>query len=136
MSKYTPAVEVGLDRMPEMARGSFDLRWMESNARGWGHQATPGPAGLRLQDVETGPYAEIPERGSSHGSMAPRGSFVPAETRSLGMYTLNDLSEVWSENAALLYDEAVVRQWNSVTDVPWHELRELPDDIERAVCQM
>ncbi len=136
MSKYTPAVETGLDRMREMARGNFDLRWMEANPEGWGHRATPGPAGLRLQDIETGHYAEIPEHGSSHGSMAPRGSAVPAETRSLGMYTMNELAEVWSENAALLYDEAVVRQWNSVTDVPWEKLEKLPDDIERAVCQM
>jgi hypothetical protein len=46
------------------------------------------------------------------------------------------MAEVWAENAGLLYDEAVVRQWNSVTDVPWHKLEKLPDDIERAVCQM
>jgi hypothetical protein len=52
------------------------------------------------------------------------------------MYTLNEMSEVWAENAATLYDEAVVRQWNSVTDIPWHKLEKLPDDIEKAVCQM
>ena len=57
MSKYTPAVETGLDRMREMARGNFDLKWMDSNPAGWGHKATPGPAGLRLCDVETGHYA-------------------------------------------------------------------------------
>ncbi|HZR81593.1 MAG TPA: ferritin-like domain-containing protein [Candidatus Binatia bacterium] len=136
MSKYTPNVEIGLDRMREMARGNYDLRWMSANPAGWGHKAEPGPLGIRLEDVETGHYAAIPEHGSPHGSMAPRGCEVPAETTSLGMYTLNELSEVWSENAAHLYDEAVVRQWNSVTDVPWHKLRELPDDIERAVCQM
>ncbi len=56
MGKYTPAVETGLDRMREMARGSFDLRWMHSNPEGWGHQATPGPTGLRLTDIESGHY--------------------------------------------------------------------------------
>ncbi len=136
MSKYTPAVEAGFDRMREMARGNFDLGWMNANPAGWGHVATPGPAGLRMRDVETGVYGQVPERGSKHGSMAPRGSEVPPETPSLGMYDLNDMAEVWAENAALLYDEAVVRQWNSVTDIPWHELEKLPDDIERAVCQM
>ncbi len=68
--------------------------------------------------------------------MAPRGCHVPPGTPALGMYTVNDMAEVWAENAALLYDEAVVRQWNSVTDVPWHKLQKLPDDLERAVCQM
>lgn len=29
--KYTPAVEVGLDRMREMAKGNFDLNWMHAN---------------------------------------------------------------------------------------------------------
>jgi len=136
MSRYTPAVEMGLDRLRDMARGNFDLRWMQANPAGWGHEVTPGPAGLRLRDVEHGHYAQIPEHGSSHGSMAPRGAEVPPETRSVGTYTLNEMSEVWAENAGLLYDEAVVRQWNSVTDVPWHKLQKLPDDIERAVCQM
>jgi hypothetical protein len=136
MSKYTPAVEAGLDRMRGMARGNYDLSWMDANPEGWGHRATPGPSGLRLRDVETGAYGCPPQHGSKHGSMAPRGSYVPAETPALGMYSLNELAEVWADNAALLYDEAVVRQWNSVTDIPWHKLSRLPDDIERAVCQM
>jgi len=136
MSRYTPVVDTALDRMREMVRGNFDLRWMDANPAGWGHAATPGPAGLRLRDVETGYYGRVPEDGSAHGSMAPRGCAVPPGTRSLGMYTLNEKSEVWAENAGLLYDEAVVRQWNSVTDVPWDRLEKLPDDLEKAVCQL
>lgn len=136
MGKYTPTVEIGLDRMREMARGNVDLAWMDANPAGWGHKITHRPGELRLADIDTGYYAQIPERGSSHGSMAPRGCLVPEGTRSLDMYTLNEMSEVWAENAAELYDEAVVRQWNSVTDVPWDKLQKLPDDIEKAVCQM
>jgi hypothetical protein len=133
---YSSVVEEGLDRLSEMVRGNFDLGWMTANPDGWGHVVTPGPAGLGLRDVEIGHYGQVPEYGSSHGSMAPRGSFVPKNTPSLSMYDLNAKAEVWSDNAALLYDEAVTRQWNSVTDVPWHKLEKLPDDIERAVCQM
>ena len=136
MTKYSPTVEAALDRLRDMARGGFDLTWMDVNPEGWGHVVTPGRLGLGLADVDTGHYAEIPERGSAHGSMAPRGCYVPEDTPSLDLYTLNEMSEVWSENAAALYDEAVVRQWNSVTDVPWHKLEKLPDDIERSVCQM
>ncbi|MFQ5479232.1 MAG: ferritin-like domain-containing protein [Candidatus Binatia bacterium] len=136
MARYSAVVSDGLDHMAEMAGGNFDLGWMESNPGGWGHKATAGPAGLGLKDVETGHYGVIPERGSAHGSMAPRGSFVPDNTPSLDMYTVNEMSEVWSENAAALYDEAVTRQWNSVTDVPWDKLEKLPDDLEKAMCQM
>jgi hypothetical protein len=136
MSAFSPVVEEGLERMLAMVRGDFDLTWMDSNPTGWGHRVQPGPSGLGLRDVDTGPYGVVPEYGSSHGSMAPRGSFVPADTPSLGMYDLNDKATIWSDNAALLYDEAVTRQWNSVTDVPWHKLQKLPDDIEKAVCQM
>jgi hypothetical protein len=136
MGRYSPVVEQGLDRLSEMVRGNFDLQWMEANPEGWGHRAQPGPIGLRLKDVETGHYGRVPEYGSEHGSMAPRGSAVPEDTPSLGMYDLCEKAEVWSDNAASLYDEAVTRQWNSITDVPWHKLEKLPDDIEKAVCQM
>jgi hypothetical protein len=122
--------------MRDMVRGNFSLEWMNSNPEGWGQKVEPGPAGLGLQHVDRGHYGVVPEHGSAHGSMAPRGCYVPPETPALDMYTLNEMSEVWSENAAALYDEAVVRQWNSVTDIPWHKLEKLPDDIERSICQM
>ncbi len=136
MAKYTPSVEAALDRLRDMAQGDFDLTWMDVNPEGWGHVVTPGRSGLGLVDIETGHYGAVPEHGSSRGSMAPRGCYVPDDTPALDLYTLNEMSEVWSENAAALYDEAVVRQWNSVTDVPWDKLEKLPDDIERSVCQM
>lgn len=137
MAKYTPDVEMGLDRMRDMAKGNFNLSWMESNPAGWGHYAEPGPSGLRMVDIETGHYGIIPEHGSTIGTMAPRGCFVPEDTPPcLDMYTLNEMTEIWSENAAALYDEAVVRQWNSVTDIPWDKLEKLPDDIEKSICQM
>jgi hypothetical protein len=136
MPRYAPSVEATLDRLRDMAQGDFDLSWMDVNPQGWGHSVVPGPSGLRLTDIDTGYYGEVPECGSSHGSMAPRGCYVPEDTPGLDLYTLNEMSEVWSENAAALYDEAVVRQWNSVTDIPWDKLEKLPEDMEKAVCQM
>lgn len=137
MAKYTPDVAAGLDRMRDMAKGNFDLGWMESNPDGWGHRVEASPSGLGMADIEVGHYGVIPERGSAIGTMAPRGCHVPEETPPcIDNYVLNEMTEVWSENAAALYDEAVVRQWNSVTDVPWDKLEELPEDIEKSVCQM
>lgn len=136
MIKYSATIEAGIDRMRDLAKGNFDLGWMDSNPQGWGQQVERSADGLRLTDVDQGYYAQVPEYGSKHGSMAPRGSYVPDDTPGLDQYTLNEMSEVWAENAAALYDEAVVRQWNSVTDIPWDKLEKLPDDIEKSVCQM
>ncbi len=45
-------------------------------------------------------------------------------------------SDVWSENCIMLYEEATQRQWSSARDIPWNTLEELPDDLERAMCQL
>ena len=122
--------------MREMAKGNFNLAWMQSNPEGWGQSVERSADGLRLSNIEQGHYANVPEQGSKHGSMAPRGCYVPEETPGLDQYTLNEMAEVWAVNAGALYDEAVVRQWNSVTDIPWDKLEKLPEDIERSVCQL
>ncbi|MEK6977045.1 MAG: Coenzyme F420 hydrogenase/dehydrogenase, beta subunit C-terminal domain [Candidatus Hydrothermarchaeota archaeon] len=35
-----------------------------------------------------------------------------------------------------MYEEAVQRQWSSATDIPWETVQPLPDDVERAMCQL
>jgi hypothetical protein len=129
-------IERALDRIAMMRDGHFDLNWMESNPSGWGTKAIPSSSGLRLNDINVGRYGEIPEHGAAHGSMAPRGAEVPPGTPRLGSYDVADKALVWADNAAELYEEAVARQWSSARDVPWEKLRPLPDDIEKAVCQL
>lgn len=136
MANHTEIVDVGLDRLREMVRGNFSLAWMDANPQGWGHTAAPGPAGLGLVDVETAHYANIPEHASRRAGLAPRGCHVPAQVPAPDLHDLADRSLLWSDNAARLYDEAVSRQWNSLTDIPWDRLRELPPDLEKALCQM
>jgi hypothetical protein len=51
-------------------------------------------------------------------------------------YTVNDKSEVWSDNLLDLYEEAVSRQWSATRDIPWGDLPELDPDIEHAMCQL
>jgi hypothetical protein len=51
-------------------------------------------------------------------------------------YAFRTKQEVWGYNLGKLYEEAVSRQWSSATDVPWHTLAPLPDDIEAAECQL
>ena len=51
-------------------------------------------------------------------------------------YTLNRRPEVWADNIADLYEQATAQQWNASTDIAWDSLPRLPDDVERAVCQV
>ncbi|HLK12162.1 MAG TPA: ferritin-like domain-containing protein [Candidatus Binatia bacterium] len=136
MSRVSPTIEGALDRLSMMRDGKFDLSWMHANPGGWGTRAQPSPLGLTLSDINVGPYGEIPARGAAHGSMAPRGSEVPPGTPALGSYDVDERAVVWADNAAELYEEAVARQWSSARDIPWERLEPLPDDIERAVCQL
>src|SRR5439155_7152098 len=51
-------------------------------------------------------------------------------------YTLNRKLDVWADNVQDLYEQAKSKQWNATTDIPWSDLRPLPDEMERAVCQL
>ncbi|MGH7840688.1 MAG: ferritin-like domain-containing protein [Candidatus Binataceae bacterium] len=114
--------------------GTPDLAWMNLHGE-WGIRARPGNLGLRLKDIQLGSYGVVPERGGEHRSMAPRGASIPADVPSLG-FDVNDKAECWADNAMELYEEAVARQWSSARDIPWDELKPLPDDLERAMCQL
>lgn len=129
-------IEQALERIEQMRQGRFELGWMTANADGWGTKPERSAVGLTIDDINVGKYGVIPERGAAHGSMAPRGSEVPPETPSLGCYDIDEAAIVWSDNAGSLYEEAVARQWSSTRDIPWEKLEPLPDDIERAVCQL
>ena len=138
MSTSSPSVERVFDYISEVRRGKVNLGWMDANPEGWGMRARArDDRGLGLEDINhVGRYGDVPDHGSEHGSMAPRGCEVPPETPALGCYDLNDKSLVWAENVAHLYDEAVARQWSSARDIPWDKLEPLPDDLEKAMCQM
>ncbi|HUO05753.1 MAG TPA: ferritin-like domain-containing protein [Candidatus Binataceae bacterium] len=138
MSNISPVVERALDYISEVRQGKIDLKWMEANSGGWGVKAMPrDDRGLGLEDINrVGHYGDVPDSGSKVGSMAPRGSEIPADMPSLGCYDINDKSLVWADNVALLYDEAVARQWSSARDIPWDQLKPLPEDMEKAMCQL
>jgi|SRR5579863_1816004 len=114
--------------------GTPDLGWMNQHGE-WGIRAQPGNLGLRLKDIQIGSYGVIPAHGGDHRSMAPRGATLPDGLPSLG-FDVNEKSECWADNVMELYEEAVARQWSSARDIPWNELKPLPDDLERAMCQL
>ncbi|MCL6646245.1 MAG: ferritin-like domain-containing protein, partial [Dehalococcoidia bacterium] len=106
--------------------------WLRAETA-WGVQARPGKRGLTLDDINIGPYGEAPPT-VGRLTYRPRGAAARPDAPRLG-YGVTSKADVWATNCAFLYEEAVQRQWSSATDIPWHELRPLPDDIERAVCQ-
>lgn len=116
----------------EPAPEELDLSWMDRHGE-LGMSAKPGRRGLTLEEINRGSYGNAPLT-SSTATAVLRGAATRPGVPRLG-YMLPNKADIWSENAAMLYEEAVQRQWSSATDIPWEELTPLPDDVERAYSQ-
>jgi hypothetical protein len=112
---------------------ALDLSWLDLENT-WGVRAKPGRRGLTLDEIEIGPYGPGSDETANQG-LRPRGAAARPSSPKVG-HPYTSKAEVWSANASLLYEEAVQRQWSSATDVPWETLKPLPDDLERAMCQL
>jgi len=111
----------------------LDLSWLNLD-NVWGVRARPGKRGLTLDEIEIGPYGDVPEH-SDNVTLRPRGA-VPRPDAPRIASSYPSRSDVYSENSRLLYEEGVQRQWSSATDIPWETIEPLPDDMERAMCQL
>lgn len=120
----------------ELKKGRYSLEWLNDPRPNWGIHATMRnpERGLTLQDINQA-YAGVPEDAPELRVMAPRGSVVDDDVPDMG-YTYNQKYQVWSDNVVALYEEACARQWSATRDIPWDELKPLPDDLERAQCQI
>ena len=112
---------------------AVDLSWLDLGQT-WGMKAKAGKRGLTLDEVNVGPYGP-PTEDSQELTFRARGAAKREGVPRMGYYQ-GTKANVWSDNATLLYEEAVQRQWSSATDIPWDTLEPLPDDIERAFCQL
>ena len=110
----------------------LDLSWLEQGTE-WGMRARAGRRGLTIDEINVGSYGEAPAESASM-TMRPRGAAVREAVPRVA-YLLRDKADSWSQNASMLYEEAVQRQWSSATDIPWETLGPLPDRVERAMCQ-
>ncbi|MDE0225911.1 MAG: hypothetical protein OXP28_12345 [Gammaproteobacteria bacterium] len=109
------------------------LQWM-GHSRQWGTRVKKGEHGLRLGDLNVGIYGEIPQHWEDQ-SRRPRGAADLPGMPPLP-YHLRSKHQVWADSAADLYEEAIQHRWIPATDIPWRELSALPDDVERAMCQV
>ena len=113
---------------------NLDLSWLDTRGE-WGVKAEPSKRGLTLGDIQLGSYGE-PGDHSDNMTGRPRGARARNDAYRVGGYKIRSKADIWLSNAHVLYEESLQRQWSSATDVPWNTIKPLPDDIERAQCQL
>jgi len=122
-----------------LARGQYSLEWLNTDGAHWGRRAKPSSRGLTFTDVHNVKgYGDIPAHVTWR-NFAARGSVRDRYRDEMPVndhYDVLDALDVWSDNVNTLYEEAKARQWNATRDIPWEELTPLPDDLEKATCQM
>jgi hypothetical protein len=122
-----------------MLAGRYSLHWLKEDGANWGRRARPSSRGLTYTDINQVPgYGDVPQL-ADWLSFAPRGSVrdpYRADMPIVDDYTVLDGRELWAENVVTLYEEAKARQWNATRDIQWSELEKLPDDLEKATCQL
>ena len=123
LSKEELAVEVPEPR----------LDWM-NRTREWGIRVKPGKRGLTLGSLNVGIYGEIPTHWPDR-SRNPRGAIGRDGLPPVAIQ-LKDKADLWAPSAADLYEEAIQRRWAPATDVDWSSIHPLPEDVERAICQV
>jgi len=129
-----------LERNAErLRRGEYSLHWLDTDGANWGRRAKPSSRGLTYTDINhVKGYGEQPEQ-ARWLNFAPRGSVrepYADEMPTIDDYVVLDRGELWAENVLTLYEEAKARQWNATRDIPWNELEQLPEDLEKATCQL
>lgn len=92
--------------------------------------------GIYLKDINVGSYGIVPERWNLEND-TPRGTQPLSQTLLPASYSIYDKSEVWAEGCDVLYEDAIRDRWVPASDLDWQDgLAELPEEIERAVCQI
>jgi hypothetical protein len=112
---------------------TLDLSWMKVPTE-WGIRVRPGKKGLTVGMLNVGTYADIPDYWPYQTEM-PRGAHPIEGVAPMG-YSIYEKAELWADNAADLYEEAIQRRWRPATDIPWETIEELPEEIEKAMCQL
>jgi TusA-related sulfurtransferase len=78
---------------------------------------------------------DLTRRPPASWGLGVRGSLLETGGPSV-TFDLDDRDLVWADIAPKLYAQAVARQWDPATEVPWDDHFTLPADIEAAVVQV
>src|SRR5439155_1242714 len=126
-------------RFRRTMKGDLELSWMDEPRERVRCRPQNERRGLTFRDLDMGTYGftEMPELIRQNRSFAPRGAAQPPGLPDL-QAEVNRKSEVWAYNIEGYYEEAMTRQWNATTDIPWAKLQEteLPEEIGKAYAQL
>ncbi len=113
----------------------IDMSWANAPTQR-GMRPKIGPEGLTLALADADSYGDAPDHWPYEND-APRGAYMPLERMGLPAgYTIFDKVEVWGENCADLYEDAIRDRWPSATAIPWEKLEPGPAHIEQAISQL
>ena len=128
-----------VERFRRTMKGDLELSWMDEPRERVRCRPQNERRGLTFRDLDMGTYGftEMPELIRQNRSFAPRGAAQPPGLPDL-QAEVNRKSEVWAYNIEGYYEEAMTRQWNATTDIPWAKLQEteLPEEIGKAYAQL
>ncbi|MGH2687555.1 MAG: hypothetical protein ACRDKW_01925, partial [Actinomycetota bacterium] len=126
-------LDAGLENAYLVRKGEGAAQW---DVPDWGVRLPVRPGrGIDIRDWFVGRVGEVPEEAPTYWGFVPRGA-VPEKGMPDYPYVLNRKDDVWADNIASLYEQAKAQQWNASVDIAWDAIPELPDDLERSVCQV
>lgn len=100
-----------------------------------GYQAGRWQGAERCGKADPREPEAVAERAESRWGLAARGATVESGGPEWH-FPLDCKAEVWAEEAAELYRQALAAQWDPETAVDWNARFELPDTVEDAVVQV
>jgi hypothetical protein len=123
-----------VDKNPEQMSGlTFNFIRTQSEK---GVRAKPGPFGLGTPEINIGSYGQVPDIWPYEND-TPLGSHPDPSNYMPGSYYIYEKAEVWADGVDHLYEEAIRDRWIPASDLDWaNGLSELPEEVEKAVCQM
>jgi hypothetical protein len=127
-------------RMRDIRKGNLDLGWLQAGTQQLRFNEENPKRGLTYMDLNKGSYGydDLPEVPRGPRGAQPRGVHFDAAHQPDLSPELNRKSDVWAYKVASFTEEAVSRQWDATTDIPWGELdrHEHPAELEVAFAQL
>jgi len=100
-----------------------------------GAEANRWSGAQRAGEADAGRPDAVVRHAPRRWGLAARSATVEAGSPEFDFH-LVDKIEVWSDDAARLYAQAVAAQWDPKTAIPWDAPFDLDDDVEDAVVQI
>lgn len=127
-------------RIRDLRKGNLDLGWLDAGTEQIKVNEANTKRGLTYLDLNEGSYGydDLPEVPRGPRGAAPRGAAYSFEDQADLSPELNRKSDVWAYKVASFTEEAISRQWDATTDVPWRDLDKYdrPQEIEIAFAQL